>query len=168
MRAMFSTHNGPWFERAVSVLLHQQLDNCLSRFGIPRLPFNQTESSLNQKYIMPHFWICQKIRSNKQIKIRICLNEKPFVLKIRLYSPLLHLHLFSSLDTVDRGYFKILQMTWFEPRISGVGSDRYTNWATTTARETICHNYVLLGSFWKQSSLHIIDSIGSSNREHSF
>ena len=116
----------------------------------------------------PTFEFVRKFDRINKLKLEFVSTRKPFVLKIRLYSPLLHLHLFSSLDTVDRGYFKILQMTWFEPRISGVGSDRYTNWATTTARETICHNYVLLGSFWKQSSLHIIDSIGSSNREHSF
>ena len=29
--------------------------------------------------------------------------------------------------------YKFLPVTWFEPRTSGIGSDRSTNWATTTA-----------------------------------
>ena len=34
-------------------------------------------------------------------------------------------------------------MTGFEPRTSGIGSDRSTNWATTTARllPPLCHDY---------------------------
>ena len=34
---------------------------------------------------------------------------------------------------------KILQMTGFEPWISGVGSNRSTNWATTTALELLSY-----------------------------
>ena len=30
---------------------------------------------------------------------------------------------------------KILVVLWFEPRISGFGSDRSTKWATTTAQD---------------------------------
>ena len=32
-------------------------------------------------------------------------------------------------------------MTRFEPRTSGIGSDRSTNWATTTAQQIILYNY---------------------------
>ena len=32
---------------------------------------------------------------------------------------------------------KILPMTGFEPRISGIGSDRSANWATTTGTQLI-------------------------------
>ena len=32
---------------------------------------------------------------------------------------------------------KILRMTWVEPRISGIESDRSTNWATTTSLEIL-------------------------------
>ena len=33
-----------------------------------------------------------------------------------------------------------MPMTGFEPRTSGIGSDRSTNWATTTARDWKCFN----------------------------
>ena len=41
---------------------------------------------------------------------------------------------FSILQLVD----KILPVSGFKPRISGVGSDRSTNWATTTAQDFYC------------------------------
>ena len=43
---------------------------------------------------------------------------------------------------------KFLPMTGFEPRTSGIGSDRSTNWATTTALIKVfwCHNSKSIGS----------------------
>ena len=41
---------------------------------------------------------------------------------------------FSIIQLVDKLVDKILSMTGYEPRISDVGSDHSTNWATTTAQ----------------------------------
>ena len=41
---------------------------------------------------------------------------------------------------------KSLPMTGFEPRISGVGGDRSTNWATTTAQ--LCNLFVVNSNLW--------------------
>ena len=41
-------------------------------------------------------------------------------------------------------------MTWFEPRTSGIGSDRSPNWATTTAQLfslSLCVSLTLTQSF---------------------
>ena len=43
---------------------------------------------------------------------------------------LFFIFIFSIVQLVD----KILPMPGFVPRINGVGSDRYTNWATTAAQ----------------------------------
>ena len=66
-----------------------------------------------------------------------------FFKKISLFRPLfLYFHLFNTVDSTEN-----FLMTGFETRIRGVGSDRSTNWATTTAR----HFETLDGSwrcFW--------------------
>ena len=36
-------------------------------------------------------------------------------------------------------FYKSLPMTGFELQISGVGSDRFTNWAKTTALKKYCY-----------------------------
>ena len=39
-------------------------------------------------------------------------------------------------------------MIGFEPRISGIGSDRSTNWATTTATNTTFFEWTILTREW--------------------
>ena len=46
----------------------------------------------------------------------------------------LYFRLFNTVDSKNVQY-KFLPMTGFEPQTSGVGSDRSTYWATTTAHK---------------------------------
>ena len=57
--------------------------------------------------------------------------------------PFFFIFVFSIIQFVD----KILPMSGFEPRISGVGSNRSTNWATTTAQS---YKYSLINHFPSQ------------------
>ena len=52
----------------------------------------------------------------------------------------LYFRLFNTVDS-EQMFDKSLPMTGFEPRISGVGGDRSTNWATTTAQAAF-HFYI--------------------------
>ena len=45
--------------------------------------------------------------------------------------------LFDTVDTKQMFYIKSFPMTGFEPRTSGVGSDRSTNWATTISNGSL-------------------------------
>ena len=43
----------------------------------------------------------------------------------------------SSIQLTVNVQYKFFPMTGFEPRTSGIGNDRSTNWATTTARDVV-------------------------------
>ena len=63
--------------------------------------------------------------------------------------------LFSSFqNTIDSkqmfNIYKILPMTGFEPRTSGIGSDRSSNWATTTAQDPLTFAFQASGASPKQ------------------
>ena len=66
------------------------------------------------------------------IQLKVFLKNWPFPASFSLFS--------SFQYTVDSKQMynvnKFLPMTGFEPRTSGLGSDRSTNWATTTAHST--------------------------------
>ena len=52
---------------------------------------------------------------------------------------ILYFRLFNAVDRITNMFdIKVLPMTGFEPRTSGVGSDCSTNWVTTTARLSLC------------------------------
>ena len=70
------------------------------------------------------------------------------ILKMVHSRPLfLHFCLFNPVDS-KQCLIYILPMTGFEPRTSGVGTDRFANWATTTAHKF----YFAIGFFFIQTS----------------
>ena len=62
----------------------------------------------------------------------------PFNKKVGHSRPLfIYFRLFNTVDNKQM-FNKILPMTGVEPRISGIGIDRSTNWATTTSQVLSC------------------------------
>ena len=64
---------------------------------------------------------------------------KTLIVFIKWAIPGLFFIYFCLFNTVDNKqmFNKILPMTGVKPRISGIGIDRSTNWATTTSQKTL-------------------------------
>ena len=60
----------------------------------------------------------------------------------------LYFRLFNTVDKQLNVRYKSLPITGSEPRISGVGSNQSTNWATTTARRKAKFLVAIKNEFW--------------------
>ena len=131
---------------ALRVIFYKQELNCC--------PACRTSSA--SKEVHKHFWTSAHFPFLliNLINIASVGANNIFFLKMDHSEPLVFfIFVFSNVQLVD----KTSQMSGLEPRISGVGSDRSTNWATTTAQQNNIFNVVksfvqqqLVLQVWKQ------------------
>ena len=76
-------------------------------------------------------------------------SRSTFFIKMAIPGLFFFIFVFSVQLTVNIQY-KFLPMTGFEPRTSGIGSDRSTNWATTTAQDPLTFAFQASGASPKQ------------------
>ena len=85
----------------------------------------------------------------KSIIFRVKTATTIFFIKMGHSRPLFHyFRLFNTVDSICSIYF--LPITGFKPRTSGIGSDRSTNWATSTA--TTIFGRLFIQPYWSPFS----------------
>ena len=109
---------------ASNVIQHEIIKAPYRGRVIIQCPFN--------KNLLGCSWSFENITISKSTA-SIWFRPFPFLKKLPFLASFSFIFVFSIQLTVNNVQYKCLPMTGFEPRTSGIGSDRSTNWATTTA-----------------------------------
>ena len=88
----------------------------------------------------------------------VCSKNGPFPASFSLFSSFQY-----TVDSKQNVQYtnEFLPMTGYEPQTFGIGSDRSTNWATTTALVVVCYSPPLLSLiyFWMQAALGRLEQL---------